>query len=172
METNMKSRGKILIDGSGTGIRSLSQIRMIMGMVAIALSILLIAPDWNDTRSDAEALSASYIVQADSLDQALRAVEDVGAEITHELGIIDAVAARLDAQQRETLQRRRFTLHKNHTVKISGSAGGSSLYVAYPQVVDADLVHAEGILGEGVTVAVVDTGIDQRLGGAGLRELH
>ncbi len=49
--------------------------------------------------SNITTMSASYIVQADSLDIARQAVEAIGAEITHELGIINAVGAKLSSDQ-------------------------------------------------------------------------
>jgi hypothetical protein len=53
----------------------------------------------NTTASNTTAMSTSYIVQAESLDVAKDAVEAIGGEITHELGIIHAVGAILSAEQ-------------------------------------------------------------------------
>ena len=46
----------------------------------------------------------SSLVQASSLAQASEAVNAVGGTITHELGVINAVGARLTGSQRDALQ--------------------------------------------------------------------
>ena len=86
------------------------------------LALLLLASFHQGNRTNQDTIAGSYIVQAASLDQAQIAVQDIRGNITHELGIINAVAARLDSQQRETLKLRGFTLHKDSSVEISGTA--------------------------------------------------
>ena len=54
----------------------------------------LIAASTIEFRSESQT-AQSYVVQANGLDQAMVLVGDVGGEITHELGIVDAVGARL-----------------------------------------------------------------------------
>ncbi|MCP4201179.1 MAG: hypothetical protein GY769_04515, partial [bacterium] len=46
---------------------------------------------------------ASYIVSGPELEHVIAAVQGVGGEITHELGIINAVGARLTAAQKAAL---------------------------------------------------------------------
>ena len=74
-----------------------------IGAVILAALFLALMPLERTTQSTLDAPGASYIVQAASLEQAVGAVQDVGGEITHELGIINAVGARLTDGQRETL---------------------------------------------------------------------
>jgi len=54
----------------------------------------LIAATTIEYRSESQT-AKSYIVQANGLDQAMALVGNVGGDITRELGIIDAVGARL-----------------------------------------------------------------------------
>lgn len=63
--------------------------------------------------------SENFIVQASSMDVALKAVEGVGGKVTHRLGIIDAVAADLTSKQLETLKEiGGVRLHANRRVQI------------------------------------------------------
>ena len=43
-------------------------------------------------------------------------------------------------------------------VASAGTSGGDVLYVGYPALVGADLLHEQGIDGHGVTVAILDSG--------------
>ncbi len=103
------------------------------------------------------APAQSVIVQAIDSARAASAVRSVGGQVTHELPIIDAVGARMTAAQLEMLQRlpgiRR--VYADREVKTAGKAYSTF----YPTLVRADRLHAEGIMGTGVTVAVVDTGL-------------
>ena len=69
-----------------------------LALVACAIAILGVAPE--------EQARHSMIVQAADLEQAAEAVHAAGGTITHELGIINAVAARLTPQQVANLDRR------------------------------------------------------------------
>ena len=59
----------------------------VTGIATLALFVFAIAPAWKDSPNNMAAPLASYIVQAASLELAVQAVQDVGGEITHELGI-------------------------------------------------------------------------------------
>jgi hypothetical protein len=115
-------------------------------------------------RSDPEA-PTSLIVQGNDLSAVRDAVLSVGGEITHELGLIDAVAARLTQSQLELLEEidgvSRF--YGNAGVEVAGKPSKpapSDPGTIYPTRVAADLLHAEGTTGAGVTVAVLDSGWD------------
>ena len=54
--------------------------------------------------SDPPVQKNSYLVKAATVELARGFVTDVGGEVTHELGIINAVGAQLTAEQFETLQ--------------------------------------------------------------------
>ena len=109
----------------------LCKFKTITIIVTIALLVLVYAPEWKDTRNIAQAPVSSYIVQAGSLDQAIAAATDVKAEITHKLGIINAVGAQLTDGQRETLdalpQVRTYRDREAQVAKKPGSPTGGDL---------------------------------------------
>ena len=100
--------------------------------------------------------TASYIVQAQSLAAARTSVQKVGGTITHELGIIHAVAAQLTVAQADALRANSaLTLSADVSTKVAGYAG-------QPYVVrqtEANRLHASGITGRGITIAFLDTGL-------------
>jgi serine protease AprX len=98
--------------------------------------------------------AAAYIVQAASLDMARAAVKQAGGRITRELGIINGVSAQLTAEQL-----RAITAINGVGVfadKQVTTMGGSDAY--HIPLLGVDGLHAMGINGSGVTVAVLDTG--------------
>ncbi len=103
-----------------------------------------------------EAATSSFIVQAGSLAEAKAAVRAAGGSITHELGIINAVAATLSPAQARTLRANTgLELQQDNAAKVMG-------FVGQPYVTShtgADRLHASGITGRGVTVAFLDTGL-------------
>jgi serine protease AprX len=114
----------------------------------------------------------SYLVQGPDVDQVARLVNAYGGRVTSRLEIIDGVGALLTAAAAGRLRYEPgvTTIHENGSVKIvGGSAGGvakrgSWPETDYPDVVGADVVWQYGVTGEGVTVAVVDTGLLQHPG--------
>ncbi len=126
----------------------------------------------------------SYIVQGASLPAVKALVRARGGEITHELGVINAVAAELTVDQAAALRGHDAirTVYGNGSIEVAGKppkAGGGkdgssedsdggvagSSYSEFPGLVDADLLHDRGIDGSNITVAVMDTGI---YGGPGI----
>lgn len=116
------------------------------------------------------------MVQAESVATASQRVEAVGGQITEQLPIIRAVAARLTPLQRQELNnvrvyadaqvsvsRNKPSKKSDTTLLATASYGGNPLGQAasshYPTLIGATDLYAAGIDGEGVTVAVVDTGI-------------
>ena len=89
-------------------------------------------------------------------------VKAAGGTVTHELGIIRAVAADLTLEQVAELRRIATSprIYRNRPVRVSGASGGNGKIsdTLYPTLVAADLLHDQGIDGSGVTVAVLDTG--------------
>ena len=111
----------------------------------------------------------AYIVQGHDLVSLQNAVEAVGGEVTHKLGIINAVGARLsDAELRALKQRQEVRrVYADSAVEItgkppkddSGSNGNNNIDSTYlAKMTGAVSLHQEGITGDGVTIAVVDTG--------------
>ena len=86
----------------------------------LLIFFLLVTTQRQDTVINADGPLVSYIVQAASLDHALRVATDVGGEITHELGIINAVGANLTPSQVEILrQTEGIKVLENNRVKVS-----------------------------------------------------
>lgn len=107
-----------------------------------------------------------------------RSPGEVGGIITHELGVINAVAAALTNDQLRALKATRGVIRvsQNASVELAGKKGdegencdgdcdgngnnnGSDQETFYPELVGADLLHQQGIDGSGVAIAVIDTGI-------------
>ena len=126
----------------------------------MALAVLLLIGTSSVQQPTPTAQTASYIVQAESLEAAAQVVTSVGGTVTHQLGIIDAVAARFTPQQLENLARQpnSVRIFEDATARSATTVGGDILYVRYPALVDADDLHDIGINGDGVAVAVVDSG--------------
>lgn len=104
----------------------------------------------------ASRATALYIVQATQPRVAAEAVRSVGGRITHELAIIDAVAARLSPAQVAQLEKRPgLTITLDRDAQVAGYAGQP--YVARHS--GAAQLHASGVTGRGVTIAFLDTGI-------------
>ncbi len=130
--------------------------------------------------------SSSYLIQGQSTAQAAQAVEAVGGEVTHRLGIIRTVAAQLNSQQRAQLaQRAGLRLYANSPVVSASALPAAQTHrtisltppeesarrspspptrnlapaVHFPSQVGADLLHEQGITGAGVTIAVLDSGL-------------
>lgn len=112
-----------------------------------------------ETESHAESpkaasTSARYLIQAESLEIAKQAVEAIGGDVTHELGIINAVGATLSSEQLSHLNKD-TRLH----IEADRKAGVASSPI-YPTLSGAADLHGLGITGHGVTVAVVEVSDD------------
>jgi serine protease AprX len=111
--------------------------------------------------------TTSFIVQGTSVDAVMAAVERVGGTVTHELGIINAVAVAITADQRAKLggSGGSFRTYGNHEAQLSakgGKGGGSrklTVETFYTTHLGADALHLEGVNGSGVTIAVLDSGV-------------
>lgn len=104
----------------------------------------------------AEGAAESMIVQAADAATAAAAVGAVGGTVTHDLAVINAVGARLTASQGRALAARPGVarVYSDRALRSNGHA--PTTY--YPALSEASRLHAEGITGSGVTVAVLDTG--------------
>jgi serine protease AprX len=135
----------------------------VCGAIAVAAAF---GPGRIAARSDASTLS--FIVEADSVAEARSAVLAVGGDLTHELGVIDAVAASITHEQAEELGRiARVRVFENASVETAGKPGGndgggsthgSDRTTDYPAVTEATRLHQQGIAGWGVGIAVLDSG--------------
>ena len=143
---------------------------MMIGLGALALSAQVLAAgsgEWTGSAPGAQAAplqvhaartaAASYIVQGPSFAVTVKAVHRVGGRITHELPIINAVAATLTPVQTRALRAdQRLILTANGAVTVAGTNAPVQPYVV--EHTQANLLHASGITGKGVTIAFLDTG--------------
>ncbi|MGB5548899.1 MAG: S8 family peptidase, partial [Thermoanaerobaculia bacterium] len=122
----------------------------------------------NASRAVTESPSA-MIVQGQDVEMVRRLVVKVGGTVTHELGIIHAVGGQLTPTQRTALVELDpdLRIFEDSTVETSAKGGngkgkGKGPYKtqsSLTSLIDADLLHQEGITGSGVTIAVLDTGM-------------
>lgn len=128
----------------------------------------------------------SFLVQAGSSDLASTLVMDVGGQVTSDLSIINGVGALLTDAELLALRTNPavVAITPNYTVELVGQEGpetpetdivnGTAPAMAaqervykgaqwpstdYPDVTGADLAWSEGVTGDGVTVAILDTGV-------------
>ncbi len=114
------------------------------------------------------AASMRVIVRGTSLEAASRAVLAWGGQVTDKIDIINAVVADVPQTNLAQLARTAGVLGVmlDRSVKMTGNTIGKavghtdSTTFDYPEVVGADQVWAKGNLGQGVTVATLDSGID------------
>jgi serine protease AprX len=112
--------------------------------------------------AQADGPSAAVVVQATDSSTARAAVERHGGRVTQDLWIIDGVAAEVPVDALSALGSDPGVRHVSEDAAVHVQANPSPLHAAtavYPKVVEAHRLWSEGIEGEGVTVAVVDTGI-------------
>ena len=137
----------------------------LLAALLIGVSALRPAPD---------ADRPSYIVQGRSLPAIAALVERHGGTITHELGVIRAVAADLSRADVENLRQHRDVLriYHNGAVYAAGkpdkggdkggpgtNGAGSAIDTYYTKVVNGQALHLLGIDGRGIGIAVLDTGL-------------
>jgi serine protease AprX len=112
----------------------------------------------------------SYIVQAASSDLAAQLVVKHGGTVTSHLSIIQAVGATLSTQQATQLRYEKDLVAITSNGSVTSSSASASGYqnknkktpsTDYPNVIGADVVWQGGVTGSGVSVAVLDTGIDK-----------
>ncbi|MEM9208123.1 MAG: S8 family peptidase [Pseudomonadota bacterium] len=111
----------------------------------------------DDSADEAEPGAGRFIVRAVNADKAAQLVAGVGGELLDRFEIIDAVAAELTNTQVESLKDRvgLAGLYPDAELKVLG--GGDATH--FPTQVGAADLHASGITGEGVTIAILDTGL-------------
>jgi serine protease AprX len=108
----------------------------------------------------------SVIVQAATTQQAEDLVLKLGGQVTSHLYVINGVGATVPDSALAVMKNAPgVTVSANaHTfltdVAFEGRAAEKTVVTDYPNVIGADLAWQTGITGQGVTVAVIDTGID------------
>ncbi|MCW9000563.1 MAG: S8 family serine peptidase, partial [Kangiellaceae bacterium] len=145
---------RVSLNWPGIALLSVAIVGM-FGLLAVSLST-------NSAQQKAE--ETSYIVQGK---QALQAVSRVGGQITHNLNIINAVAANLNSVQIEALKQLNFKLTLNTALQNDGLAVGQRIYfspASATQMTNASVLHDARVFGDGVTMVVLDSGVKSMSG--------
>ena len=133
----------------------------------IMLVLLLITLGMGKPRIDSQQ---SFIVQGENIADVIALVTNYGGQVTSELSIINAIGAKLTDEALAQLQAENtLTIYANATVELVGNdkqdqnkaktKENRSPETNYPNAIGADVVWEKGVLGEGTTVAIIDTGI-------------
>ena len=130
-------------------------------LVCLVLSLFLIPGSINSDHVQ------SYIIQGFSQDQIIYLVEKYGGQVSSRLDIIQGVGAQMPfSAARLLLDEPGITaVTQNGRVQVVGETASTLAkkdswpQTDYPDVVGADFVWEYGVTGEGITVAVVDTGL-------------
>jgi serine protease AprX len=137
----------------------------------ILLIAFLLTPGWG-SRAVSSGIS-SYIVQGFNSRNVAELVNDSGGQVTSFLHVINGVGANLNPTQLEALSNepgiKAITINTGvlaANLQISDKKEGvhPTPETNYPDVVGADVVWDAGITGEGVAVAVIDSGLDDLAG--------
>ncbi len=138
-------------------------------LVILLAAATLLAPAPTTLAADAQTDTSqtTWIITGSSAQEARETVRAVGGSVTHELGIIRGVAALLTRDQVAQVARHPGTkkVWKDREVEMASVPGDQpsntksfDTYTHYPAQTGAAILHAFGLDGDGVTVAVVDTG--------------
>jgi len=136
--------------------------RKLIASVVVFLIGAWIAPVAQATEA---VSSTAVIVQGTTGAAARAAVAAHHGTVTQDLWIVNGVAADVPAGEVAALSAEPGVVHVSDDVGVTvQDASPSPLHAAtavYPKVVGADRLWTEGVDGDGVTVAVVDTGVAQ-----------
>ena len=123
----------------------------------LALVILCATPGGSASQHDDAAVSERYIVRAASARASRDLVTEAGGRVTAMLNIIDAVGAELTEEQIAWLQAQPdvISISRDAALEVSGDVAETH----YPVLVGATDLHAQGITGKGINIAVLDTGL-------------
>jgi serine protease AprX len=151
--------------------RSNASPKKYIALVIILILTLIVTPVWDS--KEINLGSSSYIIQGINSRSVAELVEESGGQVTSSLNLINGVGARLNTNQFRSLVNNpgiiAITLNGDvRTANLQESSKKNRTFTApetnYPDVVGADVVWDGGITGEGVTVAVIDTGFDDQPG--------
>ena len=136
------------------------------------IGLILIACAVGGLRGSEQPLvTTEVIVSGSSIADVRYHIESLGGEVTGELAVINAVTATLDETTLKTLRTGGYGLSVfvDQTVSASGKKKKDddmdsdefdpTEYQAFADQVGAAELHAAGITGKNVTVAIVDSGI-------------
>jgi serine protease AprX len=142
--------------------------------ISVALSLTMALMLVPGSAPAAAATRQSVIVQGQPLEAVVGAVERAGGTVTSRLDVINGVGAlltpaaaaglRADPAITAIAPNAEVTLLGGGDDDDEGGKGPRSPATDYADLVGADLLWQQGVTGQGVTVAVVDTGIARHRG--------
>ncbi|MEM9773300.1 MAG: S8 family serine peptidase [Chloroflexota bacterium] len=149
---------------------------LLAGFIALLAGVMLITAGNMSAAGPVPAAASpslpleSWIIQGESTEQVKALVESYGGEVTSELTIIKGAGAMLSAEAAEQLnQMQGVMVTPNHGVVGIQSIGDNMdpedevtdvhQTADYTEVTGANQVWEQGVTGDGVTVAVLDTGV-------------
>ena len=148
--------------------RSTSLLIAALAIVTPAATLLAPTPTaWASETQVASSAQASWIVTGSSTSEVRQIVLAEHGAVTHELGIIKGVAALLTSHQVEEISKHQEIkkIWRDRQVEMASVPANPASetksfgsYTNYPAQTGAAILHAFGLDGDGVTVAVVDTG--------------
>jgi serine protease AprX len=130
--------------------------------VAALVAVALFSAWIPNASASPSGATTPVIVQAANESAAAQAVHRHGGRVTQGLWIINGVAADVPAGALASLAGDPAVVAVSPDLPVQVQANPSPLHAAtavYPKVVGADRLWTEGVDGDGVTVAVIDTGI-------------
>lgn len=137
-------------------------------LIAAPLILILATVTYTLKSTSEDEASTSYIVNAKNSQALQQAFNKLGITPTHHLSLIDSFAINLTKSQLILLEADvAISITKNHQVELAGWAKGKRRWQPSADanlLIEADKAHKSGIYGENVTIAVLDTGLDQLSG--------
>ncbi len=142
-------------------------IRRIKRFIGLLLVLVLLA-SFTVITPTPPATFGSFIIKGSNLEAVSRLVSANGGQITSRLELIDSLGVLLPVNAVARLQAETeiISVTPNKSVQVTGNGESDNPAPAsdYPDLVGADVVWEDGVTGEGVTVAIVDTGLSNHPG--------
>ena len=143
---------------------TVNRIKRFVGLILV----LVLMATFTMTAPSQPAEFGSFIVKGSDLEAVTRLVSAHGGQVTSMLDLIDSLGASLpvNALPRLLAEPEVTSIVPNSSVWITGNDfdGDPAPASDYPDLVGADVVWDAGVTGEGVTVAIVDTGLSNHPG--------
>ena len=141
------------------------RIPLVARKITLLLLILMVMISLTMSASTQRREAGSFIIQGKDIEEVIQLIEAYGGRITSRLEIIHGVAAILPERALDPLRTRPeiTAIYPNARVEIAGRRDRIP-ETDYPDVIGADIAWEQGVLGSGVTVAIVDTGLGDHQG--------
>ncbi len=163
-----------MVPGGDREMNSSSTHKRIKRLASIALVFCVVIASLAAPVSLASStnIQVSYIVQGESTDQVIELVQKYQGVVTSRLDIINGAGVLLSPAAAGMLRSEKgikavtlnAAVHMTDDDQDEGGTGKKSPATDYPDVVGADVTWQHGVIGKGVTVAVVDTGLGTHRG--------